>query len=101
MTEHANNVCRLRARAEPDSDAPSGWPSRVPWARFRDRWLATIEHVRAVLGGHVADPCEGAADHWGAPYGADLERARRLGFVRLACGPTRNAFWRVPRRERT
>ena len=80
---------------------PRGWPSALDWqGRYRPAWLATVAHVEALLraGGDVAAPCAGLADHWGAPHGADLRRALRAGWQRLDCGPTRNAFWRVPRR---
>lgn len=85
-------IVGLDARAE----RPAGWPARLPWPRYREDWLAALEHVRAALRGDVADPCRGEADHWGAPYGGDLERATAAGWVRLDCGETRNAFWRVP-----
>jgi hypothetical protein len=83
------------ARAEPGSTAPRGWPSRLPWGRYRRRWAAVVAHAREALRGRVADPCGGEADHWGAP---SLDR-RALGWQRLDCGPTRNVFWRVPRRD--
>jgi hypothetical protein len=53
-----------------------------------------VAHAREALSGRVADPCGGEADHWGA---RSLDR-RALGWTRLDCGPTRNVFWRVPRR---
>lgn len=83
------------ARAEPGSAAPRGWPSRLAWGRYRERWAAVVAHAREALSGRVEDPCGGAADHWGAP---SLDR-RALGWTRLDCGPTRNVFWRVPRRD--
>lgn len=82
------------ARAEPGSAAPRGWPSRLAWGRYRERWAAVVAHAREALSGRVADPCGGAADHWGA---RSLDR-RALGWRRLDCGATRNVFWRVPRR---
>ena len=33
------------------------------------------------------------AEHWGAASGDDLARALRLGWRRVDCGPTANAFW--------
>jgi hypothetical protein len=35
------------------------------------------------------------AEHWGAASGDDLARALRLGWRRVDCGPTANAFWRL------
>jgi hypothetical protein len=76
---------------------PRGWPAALDWRRYRERWLAIVDHVRAVLRGEVADPCAGAAEHWGAP--GFTARARAAGLVRTPCGPTRNHFWcRPPRR---
>ena len=83
-----------------DGSRPRGWPRQLAWERYRPRWLATVEHVRAVLRGEVADPCGGEADHWGGPM--DDHRARRAGWTRVECSaPTRNRFWRVPGRERS
>lgn len=71
---------------------PRGWPRALPWARYRPRWLAIVEHVRAITDGHVPDPCPaGQAMHWGCE--ADDVRAHRAGWTRLDCGPTRNHFW--------
>lgn len=79
---------------------PAGWPAGLDWREYRARWLEMVEHVRELLAGSVSDPCGGEADHWGAPYGVDLARARRAGWRRLDCGPTRNAFWSIDRGER-
>ena len=35
------------------------------------------------------------AEHWGAASGDDLARAMRLGWRRVDCGATANAFWRL------
>lgn len=77
---------------------PPGWPSGLPWRDgYRQRWLAMVDHVEAVLRGDVPNPCPGA-DHWGAPYGIDMERARRAGWHRVQCTTqTLNVFWQVPR----
>lgn len=83
------------ARAEPGSSAPRGWPQRLAWTRYRPRWTAVVEHAREALSGRVGDPCGGAADHWAA---RSLDRTGVL--QRVDCGPTLNAFWRVPRRDR-
>lgn len=80
---------------------PLGWPVQLAWrGDYRARWLAMVEHVRAVLRGDLPDPCGGEADHWGARSEAlpDIHRARAAGWDELDCGDTANAFWRVPRR---
>ena len=89
---------RWTAYLELAAREPRGWPRDLDWNRFRDRWLAIVEHVRAVLRAEVADPCgEARPDHWGGPM--DDARARRAGLRRVDCGPTRNRFWCVPRRR--
>lgn len=55
------------------------------------KYRALLRTISAHRRGLTRNPCPGA-DHWGAPYGADLERARRAGWRRIDCG-TVNAFW--------
>lgn len=66
---------------------------RPPWPSFRPRWLALVELARRVLAGEVEHGCEEDPGWWGAPYGGDLERARRMGLRRLECGDLRNAYY--------
>jgi hypothetical protein len=86
--------------------APRGWPARTPsgarhpeWLHFRPLWRNVLEHAANILRGEVGDPCQQRPDHWGSRYGIDLERARRAGWEEVDCGPTSNAFWRVPRAQ--
>lgn len=80
-----------------DGEQPAEWPASASWTRYRQPWLVLVAHVRDVLAGNVDDPCDGEADHWGGPM--DDHRAERAGWTRLDCGPTRNHFWHVARRE--
>jgi hypothetical protein len=100
------------AGLRPDGRRPSGWPdlvtvrrggvSRVvrhaPWGHYRARWLRLYEDAGRIVRGEVTSPCQGEVDHWGMRHGVDMERARRAGWTEVDCGPTNNAFWRVPRR---
>jgi hypothetical protein len=75
---------------------PPSFPAHLSWSRYRARWLALMAHVAAILrdGKHS---CEAEVDHWGMRSGPDWERAVAAGWLLVGCGPTRNAFWRVPR----
>lgn len=66
---------------------------RPPWRAFRARWLALVEVARRVLAGEVEHGCEEDPGWWGAPYGEDMERARRMGLRRLECDGVRNAYF--------
>lgn len=66
---------------------------RPPWSSFRTRWLALVDVARRVLAGDIDHGCEEDPGWWGAPYGGDLERARRMGLRRLDCGGLRNAYY--------
>lgn len=79
-----------------DGSLPRGWPSSMAWERFRARWLTLVGAARAHLSS-AAKGCPEQPQHWGAARGVDHERAMRAGWVRLDCGRTANAFWRVPR----
>lgn len=79
-----------------DGRQPAEWPASASWARYRPAWLELVRHVDDVLEGAVLNPCPGA-DHWGGRM--DDHRAERAGWTRIECDmPTRNRFWRVPRR---
>lgn len=101
------------AHLRPDGRRPEGWPevttvrrggaSRVvrhaPWGAFRERWLGLYEAAGRIVRGEIRSPCRDAVDHWGMRHGVDMERARRAGWLEVDCGPTRNAFWHVPRAQ--
>jgi hypothetical protein len=87
---------RLGARAwiaflRGDGERPQGWPQGMEWERYRARWLGLVEHSRRVLGGPLW--CD--AEHWGDALG-DRARAIRNGWIPVACGDSRNLFWRRP-----
>ena len=69
---------RIRALPAPDSTR-----------RLRD------SYQRALVAARRGGPGTCSADHWG-DRGADTARALRLGWLRLDCGQTANAFWRRP-----
>ena len=81
-------VVRLRR----DGRRPETWPSAASWSAHRDRWLALLAHVDAVLRGEVEDPC-GAANvmHYGGPPGVD---AALRGWDQIECvEDTRQRFY--------
>jgi len=81
-----------------DGRRPRHWPEGHSWARYRPRWLALVDHSRAVVAGEVEDPCPGAL-HWGGRM--DDHRAVRAGWSRVECSaPTLNRFWDGVRRRR-
>ena len=53
-------------------------------------------YARALVAVRSGGPGRCSAEHWGAASGSDLARALRLGWLRVDCGPTANAFWRRP-----
>jgi hypothetical protein len=92
---------------------PARWPTETwvstsrgaerrphaPWSVFRERWLATYERAGQVVEYRLDDwstwgPCDRVPDDWGGAM--DMERARRLGLVQLACPGTANAFFVRP-----
>ena len=52
-------------------------------------------YQRALVAARRGGPGTCTADHWG-DRGADTARALRLGWLRVDCGQTANAFWRRP-----
>ena len=50
-------------------------------------------YQRALVAARRGGPGTCSADHWG-DRGADTARALRLGWLRVDCGQTANAFWR-------
>lgn len=101
------------AHLRPDGRMPAGWPEtttvrrdgaervvrHAPWGAFRRRWLRLYGEAGRIVRGEIASPCQASVDHWGMRHGIDMERARRAGWSEVDCGPTRNAFWHVPRRD--
>ncbi len=101
------------AHLRPDGTEPARWPTMIvalregvhrvlphaPWEVFRVRWLRLYADAGRVVRGQQPCPCEFPVDHWGMRSGIDLERAQRAGWVEVSCGPTRNAFWRIPPRS--
>lgn len=80
-----------------DGQEPMRWPSNVAWRNHAPRWQRLVLLARSVLADPSLLPC--APDTWGGPM--DRERARRIGYVRIDCGPTRNDFYvNPPRRTR-
>lgn len=78
-----------------DAERPAAWPKTSSWNAHREKWVAMLEHAQQILNGERAAECN--PDHWGAPYGQDLERARCSGWRELQCGDTRNKFWALTR----
>lgn len=76
---------------------PPGFPARLSWAAHRRAWEAVLEDARAFVAGELADPCRGAADHFGDRAG-DRLRAEAAGWRRVDCGRTANLFWRTAKR---
>ena len=52
-------------------------------------------YQRALVAARRGGPGRCDADHWG-DRGADTARALRLGWLRVDCGQTANAFFRLP-----
>lgn len=52
-------------------------------------------YQRALVAARRGGPGTCTADHWG-DRGHDTARALRLGWLRVDCGQTANAFWRRP-----
>lgn len=91
---------RWIAHLTPRGARPDGWPATASWSLHRARWLDLHRHAGEVLRGRVASTCEEPPHYWGMPSGVDLRRARAAGWRRVECPGARNAFWRVPARER-
>lgn len=72
--------------------APRGWPENMNWNVQRGRWRGLLALAHSVLEGPAELPCE--PDTWGGVV--DRERARRLRYMRIECGPTVNDFYRNP-----
>ncbi len=74
------------------SIAPVNWPSKREWAEYVPHWERVLVTVDQWQAGDVVDPCRGKAIHWGSVE--DSSRPTRGGWRAVACGPTRNIFWR-------
>lgn len=85
-------------RYSPALRAPRGYWGRTVAAASPHELEAVAPGIVALVRGwlrgeRAANTCPGA-DHWGAPTGADWERATRAGWRRVRCTrPTANAFW--------
>ena len=86
-----------------DALEPDGWRqlNRVrrrqrllplDWNNFVERWQWRISEARELLA-RPRRVCRGVVDHWGARW---WDRSH-LGWRRVNCGPTIEAFWRIPR----
>lgn len=80
------------AGLDASGNTPPQWPARLPWPRYRPRWLLIIAHAQKVIAGDVEIPCVGPVEHWGGAM--DDARANRAGLVRVTCSGTLNHFWR-------
>jgi hypothetical protein len=71
---------------------PAHFPEQLAWSRYRDRFAAIKAHVRGVLEGDVADPCETEAPlHYGSVRLDGIPR----GHVRTEClGDNAQAFYK-------
>ena len=81
-------------RADRPDEQPRGWPANMSWTAQRPLWRALVALSRSTLEGPGEPPCE--PDTWGGPM--DRERARRLRYIRVDCGPTLNDFYKNPPR---
>jgi len=66
---------------------PLNWERNYLW-----RWQARIAETIDLLA-NPRNVCRGGVDHWGARW---LDRSH-LGWRRVNCGRTIEAFWRIPR----
>jgi hypothetical protein len=67
-------------------------------SRFNVRWAFLREYVEKWGRGEIKQRCRGA-DHWGAPYGNDLVRAKKAAWKKVECD-TKNDFYRSLRKRR-
>lgn len=87
-------VRRWIAHLRPDMRRPDYWPRGSSWARRRPAWRETLAHAARLVRGERLDRCRRPPDHWGARW--FTVNARRYGWERVQCGPTLNAYWRIP-----
>jgi hypothetical protein len=82
---------RLDGVAEIDEtcERPLSWPG--PWEWSSSRCRRRFELARAILDGEVLSVATALPDHWGGTM--DLERADRLGLVRVMTTKTANVFF--------
>lgn len=62
----------------------------LPAPESTSRLLRSFQ--RALIAARRGGPGTCSANHWG-DLGSDFVRATRLGWTRVRCGETRNAFW--------
>lgn len=85
-----------------DSDRqPVGF--RFRWdGQYRELWMGIMDRSSYTTTNLTLDNvqdwtvCNRPVHDWGAPYGHDMERARRLGLIPVDCGDTRNRPWARP-----
>jgi hypothetical protein len=85
----------VRSLPEDGVTRPDGWVTGTkgaPWGRYAKHWDRVLSWSMRWQAGRIADPCP-LADHWGAPHGIDLVRARRAGWPSVSCGETANVFY--------
>jgi hypothetical protein len=71
---------------------PEGWPRNANWeGRYRNSWQDMLLYAGQLLGSDD-HPCKADPHHWAAPH---FRRPFDLGWERVDCGETANAFWRV------
>ena len=72
---------------------PASWPAGAHWEGVHEvKWRAMLAHAQQIVGGKVVAACDPA--HWGDRLG-DHVRAVNAGWTEIACGDTRNEFWKT------
>ncbi len=78
---------------KPRGEAPSGWPERLPWRRYRTRFADLYVHVRAVLRGGIPDPCPDAI-HYGSARLDGVPRGHEVDPKCLPLSESAQRFYR-------
>ena len=75
-----------------DGHEPDEWYARLPWRRYKDRWLTMLDEVKAWAKGERPDPCPTALH-----YGGRTIDAQPTGYVDAGCLPeSEQIFWARP-----
>ena len=93
LAEMARRYCAVHRASTPTRRQAFIRALPSPDAPRRLRW----SFERALVAVRRGAPGTCTAEHWG-DRGHDYARATRLGWLRVDCGPTINAFWRRPAR---
>lgn len=93
LAEMARRYCAVHRAATPTKRQAFIRALPTPDAPRRLRW----SFERALDAVRRGAPGTCTAEHWG-DRGRDFQRATRLGWTLVDCGPTINAFWRRPAR---